>query len=151
MAERGVPKGMTVRELRIEDYDALIRLWEAAGLRHRPDGRDGRGRIGKELGSPMAVFLVAELEGRLIGSLLGTTDGRKGWINRLAVHPDFQRRGVARALLREAEERFERRGLLVFACLIEGENAASQEFFDRMGYDADRTVVYFSKRKGKAV
>jgi ribosomal protein S18 acetylase RimI-like enzyme len=146
-----LPQGLSIRELRIEDYDALVMLWKELGLPYRPDGRDSRTRIGKEIGSPMAIFLVAEVDGKIIGSLLGTTDGRKGWINRLAVHPDLQRRGVGRALVQEIERRFEDRGLLVFACLIEGGNNDSQIFFDELGYDVDPEVRYYSKRKGKGV
>jgi len=53
--------------------------------------------------------------------------------------------------MQEIEKRFEDSGLLVFACLIEEENTASQEFFDEMGYELDPGVLYYSKRKGEDV
>lgn len=146
-----MPPGLTIRELRPEDYDLLVNLWIGAGLPYRPQGRDGRERVVKEISSPSCIFLVAELKGELVGSLLGTSDGRKGWINRLAVRPDLRRKGVGGALMQEIEKRFEGSGLLVFACLIEEENTASQEFFDEMGYELDPGVLYYSKRKGKDV
>jgi ribosomal protein S18 acetylase RimI-like enzyme len=151
MSRAALPRGLTIRELKPDDYTALVTLWKGAGLPYRPKGRDSRERVFQELSSPTTIFLVAELEGELVGSLLGTSDGRKGWINRLAVRTDLRRRGVGRALLQEIERRFEVRGLLVFACLIEEENSASQEFFDELGYEVDRGVLYFSKRKGKWV
>jgi N-acetylglutamate synthase len=151
MPRSALPPGLTIRELRPEDYDLLVNLWISAGLPYRPQGRDGRERVVKEISSPSNIFLVAELEGELVGSLLGTSDGRKGWINRLAVRPDLRRKGVGGALMQEIEKRFEDSSLLVFACLIEEENTASQEFFDEMGYELDRGVLYYSKRKGKDV
>jgi len=147
---RGKP-AFIVRPMRPEDYPALVRLWKDAGLTYHPKGRDSKARVIKELGTPMALFLVAESEGRLIGSLLGTTDGRKGWINRLAVHPEHQRKGVAMALLKEMERRFDERGILVLCALIQGDNASSQTFFARAGYAEDPTVVYYTKRKGRHV
>ncbi|MDD1748175.1 MAG: GNAT family N-acetyltransferase [Methanomassiliicoccales archaeon] len=147
---RGKP-AFNVRSMTPEDYPALVRLWEDAGLTYHPKGRDSKARVIKELGTPMALFLVAESEGRLIGSLLGTTDGRKGWINRLAVHPEHQRKGVAMALLKEMERRFDERGILVLCALIQGDNASSQTFFAKAGYVEDPTVVYYTKRKGRHV
>lgn len=147
---RGKPS-YEIREMRPEDYGALVRLWKDAGLTYHPKGRDSRVRVVKELGTPMALFLVAEAEGSLVGSLLGTTDGRKGWVNRLAVHPEWQRKGVAVDLLNEMERRFDQRGILVFCALIQGDNSSSQAFFEKAGYVVDPTVVYYSKRKGRHV
>ncbi|MDD1746434.1 MAG: GNAT family N-acetyltransferase [Methanomassiliicoccales archaeon] len=140
-----------IREMRPDDYRGLVELWEQAMLTYHPEGRDSKERITKELGTPMALFLVAEANGRLIGSLLGTTDGRKGWINRLAVHPEWQRKGVALALLKEMEKRFDQRGVLVLCALIHDDNPSSRAFFTNAGYEEDPTVVYYSKRKGHKV
>ena len=140
-----------IREMRPEDYGALADLWKEAGLTYHPQGRDSKQRVVQELGTPMALFLVAEADERLVGSLLGTTDGRKGWINRLAVHPEWQRKGVALALLKEMERRFDQRGILVFCALIQGDNSSSRTFFKKAGYEEDSSVVYYSKRKGRDV
>jgi ribosomal protein S18 acetylase RimI-like enzyme len=143
--------GFAIRGMREEDYDALVDLWGSAGLPYHPQGRDGRARLTRELGTSMAVFLVAEADGRLIGSLLGTTDGRKGWMNRLAVRPGWRRRGVATALLQEMERIFEERGILVICALIQDDNPISQRLFRKAGYEEDRGVVYFSKRRSRDV
>lgn len=137
-----------IREMRPDDYRDLVDLWKEAGLTYHPRGRDSKKRITKELGTPMAIFLVAQADGGMVGSLLGTTDGRKGWINRLAVLPGWQRKGVALALLREMEERFEERGILVICALVQGDNDPSIALFRKAGYVEDPSVVYYSKRKG---
>jgi len=93
---------IAIREMTIEDYERVISLWEISGLDHRPTGRDTRPRMKKELSSSISLFLLAEKEGEIVGTLLATQDGRKGWLNRLAVRPDLRRRGIASMLIREA-------------------------------------------------
>ncbi|UCG91789.1 MAG: GNAT family N-acetyltransferase [candidate division WOR-3 bacterium] len=136
-----------LRELRIEDYDALIELWTEAKLLHRPKGRDRRDNIERELQQPSAVFLVAEKDGKLVGSIFGTHDGRRGWINRLAVSPSYRRQGIAAQLVKEVEKRLDAMGIEIIACLVEDWNSVSMEVFQRIGYKRHSDVVYFSKRK----
>ncbi len=140
-----------IRALRIEDYDALIALWNVAGLSHRPRGRDSRAHIARELSGGCSIFLVAEEDGRFVGSVLGTHDGRKGWINRLAVHPDYRRRGIGTRLVREVERRLEEMGIEIVTCLIEDWNTSSQEFFAALGYLRHDDIHYYSKRKSPEV
>jgi N-acetylglutamate synthase len=141
--------GLVLRDFRMEDYDQVIELWRICGLPFRPNGRDSRERIAMEIEKPMALFLVIECEGDVVGTLFGTTDGRKGWINRLAVRPDFRRRGIAKRLIKEMEDRFERLGLGVFSCLIEDHSDSSMRLFEEVGYKEDPSVHYFSKRRNK--
>jgi ribosomal protein S18 acetylase RimI-like enzyme len=140
---------LNLRDFRIEDYDQVVSLWRTCGLLFRPSGRDGMERIAKEIEKPTALFLVVECEGKIVGTLFGTTDGRKGWINRLAVRPDHQRRGLAKRLIKEMEARFEARGLEVFSCLIEDHSDSSMRLFEEIGYTEDLSVHYFSKRLNK--
>lgn len=137
---------ITVREFCVDDYDTVIALWKDAQLAHRPKGRDRLDRVERELESGNAVYLVAEVDGKLAGSVLGTHDGRKGWVNRLAVLPEFQRRGVARRLVNEVENRLSKVGIEIVACLIENWNTTSMEVFERLGYKRESDVVYFTKR-----
>jgi ribosomal protein S18 acetylase RimI-like enzyme len=135
-----------IREFRLDDYDALIALWNDAQLPHRPKGRDSLDKIERELDRGNAVYLVAELNGKLVGSVLGTHDGRKGWINRLAVAPEFRRRGVARKLVNDVENRLYELGIETIACLIEDQNTISMEVFEKLGYKRESNIVYFTKR-----
>ncbi len=138
---------MTIRQFTMNDYPAVRDLWTQAGLPFRPLGRDRDDRVAAEITRDTAVFLVAETGGRLAGVVFGTHDGRRGWINRLAVAPDFQRRGVARRLVREVERRLEALGLEITSALIESDNEASLGFFAAIGYVRGDDVEYFSKRR----
>lgn len=129
------------------DYPAVMALWQLTGIPCKPQGRDSKEKILKEIESPGTLFLVAELEGQVIGVVLATHDGRKGWINRLAVQPEHQGRGLASRLLMEAENHLYACGMEIITCLIEDDNSHSMEFFRRKEYVEHRDIIYFSKRK----
>lgn len=142
---------MRIRKFCIKDYDDVIKLWKEADLPYKPKGRDKRENIEKELQREKAIFLVAEINGKIIGSVFGTDDGRKGWINRLAVAPEYQGQGVATSLTREIESVFLNRGIEIIACLIENWNTRSMQFFEKNGYVKHTDIYYFTKRKNEDV
>jgi ribosomal protein S18 acetylase RimI-like enzyme len=148
MTRSGEIPGITIRELGSEDYEAVMRLWREADLPFRPLGRDRPDKVAVELQRGTAVFLGAEADGgELVGVVLGTHDGRKGWINRLAVAPAYRRRGIARVLVREIEAHLEAQGLEITAALIESHNRSSLSFFQDVGYAHVRDVEYVSKKR----
>jgi ribosomal protein S18 acetylase RimI-like enzyme len=136
-----------IREMTIDDYDAVVGLWTQVGLPFRPLGRDRRERMQAEMGQGTALFLVAESGGEVVGVVLGTHDGRRGWINRLAVSPACQRRGIARRLVREVEARTEALGIEIVSALIESENETSLAFFQAIDYLHAPEIEYVSKRR----
>ena len=141
------PQDIVVRRFRPEDYDGIVSLWADAGLGARLQGRDSAEKISQQVGNGNVALLVAELNGRIVGTVLGTHDGRKGWINRLAVHPEFRRKSIAARLVAEAERWLEESGLEIIACLIDGDNTTSIELFQKLGYE-EWDGKYFSKRRG---
>jgi ribosomal protein S18 acetylase RimI-like enzyme len=142
----GLP-GVIIRDMRPAEYQAVQCLWADAGLPFRPKGRDRPDKVAVEVQRGTAVFVVAEVEGELAGVVLGTHDGRKGWINRLAVAPAYRRRGIARLLVQEVEARLAELGMEITAALIETPNAASLAFFRAIGYSHDPEIEYVSKRR----
>ena len=137
----------TIRNFRIQDYKPVLKLWQRVELPVKPRGRDRLQHSKKEIKLPNNLCLVAEIKSGVIGSIVGTHDGRKGWINRLAVHPDYQQRGLAAALVKEVEKKLEKLGIDIIACLIEDHNRSSMQFFEKIGYHKHRDITYFSKRK----
>jgi len=135
-----------IREFTIDDYEQVTALWTEAGIHFKPNGRESRSHLAKELQGGRAIFLVAAADRRVVGVVLGTHDGRRGWINRLAVSKDFRRQNIASKLVATLEIRLKALGLDITASLIEPENAASKSFFYKMGY-IKVPVEYFSKRQ----
>jgi len=138
---------VTVRDMRIEDYEAVRGLWSEAGLPFKPQGRDSPEKVALELERETAVFLVAEVYGRLAGVVFGTHYGRKGCINRLAVASAYRRQGVARLLVEEVEARLAARGIEITAALVETANVGSLAFFRAVGYSHAPEIEYVRKRR----
>lgn len=142
---------MRLRLLRPVDYDQLVSLWDRAGLPYRPKGRDSRASIEEQMSRAPGGFLGAFVDGLLVGAVIATFEGRKGWINHLAVDPEHRRRGVATALVRAAEGELRGQGARVVAALVEEPNQASLALFEHLGYRIHRDVLYLSKREGDEV
>ncbi|MCK4359045.1 MAG: hypothetical protein KAW92_09965 [Candidatus Cloacimonetes bacterium] len=58
-----------IRKFSTEDYDALIKLWNDSQLPYKPKGRDSKDKIEFELKQGNALFLVVEINGKLVGSI----------------------------------------------------------------------------------
>jgi GNAT superfamily N-acetyltransferase len=128
------------------DYREILELWQRAGLAIRAEGRDSPGAFARQMQWGVQRVVGLRRAGRLIAVAVLTHDGRKGWVNRLAVDPDHRRQGLARRLVNEAERWFTQElGLEIWAALIERDNLASQALFEEMGY-ATHDLVYVSKR-----
>jgi len=129
------------------DYQRIAALWQAAGLHIRPTGRDAQEAFEGQMASGLQTAIGIETEGGdLIGIVLSTHDGRKGWINRLAVHPDWRRQGVAKTLISAAEDVLHEQGIDVIAALIEPGNDPSLALFLGSGYEDYAGLHYVSKR-----
>ncbi len=129
-----------------DQYREVLNVWQRAGLHIRPEGRDAPEAYARQLAMGLQRVVGARAEGELVAVAVLTQDGRKGWINRLAVDPAYRRRGLARLLIAEAERWFyEDLGLEVWAALIESGNHASRALFEELGYQ-ELDVVYVTKR-----
>ena len=132
-----------IREFDVADYDATVSLWKEAGLVLRPgDDLDG---IRLKLQRDPDIFLVAMEGSEVVGSVMGGWDGRRGWIYHLAVRPVHQRRGIAKALIRELEVRLKARGAKRLNAQVYRSNTASLRFFSACGYEVRSDLVMIGK------
>ena len=150
-SRKNATSGIIRRKMRIKDYKPLITLWTEGSLPYRPQGRDSKQHIQQQLRQRTSLYYVAEYEGKIIGAILGTHDGRKGWINRLVVAPAYRKKGIAKRLVEEIEQRLTATGIDIIACLVEDWNKVSENVFERLGYTRHPDIQYYSKRKNTRV
>ncbi len=126
---------MFLREFTMDDYPAVLALW-----RQYPDalgiGRsDARGEIEKKLTRDPDLFLVAEDEGHIVGTVIGGFDGRRGIIYHLAVDHGYRGRGMGRTLMDEVERRLAAKGCIRAYLLVKRENLDTIEFYEKLGWE----------------
>ncbi len=134
---------MQIREFHLSDYDEIANIWKESGLILRP-GDDFEG-IALKLGKDPDLFLVAEDSDEIVGVVMGAWDGRRGWINHLAVKPNHRRAGIGRALVGELERRLVRKGAKKVNAQVYKSNAASFDFFRSVGYEVHSDLVMIGK------
>jgi RimJ/RimL family protein N-acetyltransferase/predicted N-acetyltransferase YhbS len=131
--------GLTIRNCRPIDVEAALELWRQAGV--TPSVTDDAGDLRRAILDDSANVLLAEKDGRIVGSIIGTFDGWRGNIYRLAVHPGHRRRGIARALVAEVEKRLSRQGAKRITALVERGCPWATAFWPAAGYDLDKRIV----------
>ena len=136
---------LPIRCATAEDYDQIVEVWSASGLKMSCDGRESEPAFRRQLAQFPDLYLVATDGDRSVGVVLGSHDHRKGWINRLAVLPEYRRRGVARALVSACDAAIRAHGIEIVSALVEPSNAASCDLFEKLGYRADMPVRYYRK------
>jgi ribosomal protein S18 acetylase RimI-like enzyme len=129
---------MLIRSFSMDEYEEVVQLWQRAGLQiSRSDTREG---IKKKLERDAELFLVAEEDGRIVGAVMGSYDGRRGWVNHLAVDPEVQGKALGTCLMEELERRLARLGCEKINLLIEPDNGAVQGFYRKLGFMSDELI-----------
>jgi ribosomal protein S18 acetylase RimI-like enzyme len=128
-----------------EDYPAARRLWESAGPGIQLRRSDTPEEIQKKLARDPDLFLVAELDGKLVGTVIGGFDGRRGMIYHLAVDASVRERGIGGLLMDEVERRLKEKGCLRSYLLVTTDNQHAMRFYEKRGWSHMDTVFVYGK------
>lgn len=129
---------MRIRAFRPADEPALIELWQACGLTRA--WNDPRKDIARKLAVQPELFLVGELDGALVASVMAGYEGHRGWVNYLAVSPAHRKRGFGRLLMQHVERLLLERGCPKLNLQVRNANAEALAFYRRLGYVQDESV-----------
>ena len=135
--------GVKIRSFVEDDTEAVIGLWSRCGLL-RP-WNDPRKDIERKLGIQRDLFLVGEQGGRIVAVAMAGYDGHRGWVNYLAVDPEFRRRGLGRSMMAEVERRLKELGCPKLNLQVRRGNAEAVAFYRSVGYSED-DVLGMGKR-----
>lgn len=134
---------MEFRAASLADVDALLALWRMGGVDH--GAAADRDEIVNKLGYDGDLFLVAERDGHIIASVMGTYDGHRGRIKRCVVDPAEQGSGLGRKLVTELERRFLARGITELRLEVWADNTGSLAFWNSLGWEHLAEIRYFTK------
>lgn len=134
---------LIVRSFRSEDEAAVVELWQRCGLVH--PANDPRKDILRKSKVRPDLFLVGTLEEKIVASVMVGYEGHRGWINYLAVRPDYQKRGFGRKLMEAAERALRAEGCAKINLQVRTANAEVLAFYRAIGFVKD-DVVSLGKR-----
>jgi len=141
MSERPSADPVIVRSGRLEDVSTVLRFWtQATSVASSTDDPVSVHALSAR--DPDAL-LVAELGGRVVGTLIVGWGGWRAGLYRLAVAPASRRRGIGGSLVREAERRLSELGARRVAAVVIGEHDHAVRFWRAMGYEHDARVGRF--------
>lgn len=130
---------VVIREIRAVDGDALRALWTAAGFRLLGDDDLGLARLARR--NPGLVLVAAEGT-RVVGSALGTWDGRRGWIYHVVTAPSHRRRGIATRLIDQVEAGLRALGCRKVNVMVRPDSDGGAEFWAARGYETSTATQF---------
>ena len=89
---------MNFRIMELSDYEKVISLWqESEGIKLRD--ADSISGIEKYLVRNPGLSFIAEADSDIVGTIMSGHDGKRGYIQHLAVKPSVRKSGIATELL----------------------------------------------------
>ena len=134
---------MDIRVFRTEDESAVVALWKRCGL-IRP-WNDPRKDIARKLAVQPELFLVGLADHTIVATAMAGYEEHRGWVNYLAVAPEWQRQGLGRSMMLEVERLLHSAGCPKINLQIRDTNAEAIGFYSALGYRRD-DVVSMGKR-----
>jgi ribosomal protein S18 acetylase RimI-like enzyme len=138
-----IPQNLNLREFQYpNDYHRVIDLWEHAGPGIHVRRSDEAEEIKKKIERDPDLFLVAEMDGQVIGTVMGGFDGRRGMVYHLAVDQSYRQNGIGRLLMNELEKRMARKGCIRSYLLVTRDNSEAIHFYESIGWEQMDLLVY---------
>jgi ribosomal protein S18 acetylase RimI-like enzyme len=129
---------MEIRAFAPADEGAVVELWQRCALT-RP-WNDPRKDIQRKLTTQAELFLVGDLEGSVVATIMAGYDGHRGWVNYLAVAPAHRNKGHGRSHMRRIEDLLAARGCPKLNIQVRADNPEALQFYRKIGYVADEAV-----------
>jgi ribosomal protein S18 acetylase RimI-like enzyme len=135
---------MQIRLMQPEDYTNAIQLWQ---------GLPGLGLSSADRQEAIQTFLkrnpktcfVAMQADEVIGTILGGSDGRRGYLYHLAVHSDHQKQGLGKELVQTCLDALQQQGIEKCHIFVIADNQEGLNFWQRIGWELRSDILVLSK------
>lgn len=135
---------MTVKLIKKTDFQEISAFWQEAGLHLYPENEEQK-RFNDMIDlNPDLCCSFINKHNEIIGTVLGGFDGRTATINRLAISPNEQGKGLGKSLITELEQKLQRRGIKKIAIMIHVSNTQVIPFYEKLGFkEMDYVNMYY--------
>lgn len=136
---------VTVRRMRTQDAEAVLRINEK--ITGTPHEAQWESKIIDHLsGNPLGC-LVAEAGGKVVGFIFGDIRGwefaipKTGWIEIVGVDPEYQGKGVARALIEKLHVYFRNHNVARVMTMVNWNDGGLVSFFRTLGFERSEFII----------
>ena len=133
---------VTLKPMTPADYDAVRALWltiRGFGIRALDDSREDVVRFIRR--NP-TTSVVAEADGRIVGSILCGSDGRQGALYHVCVAKAYRRRGIGTRMVGYCMERLREMGINKVSLIAFANNDAGNAFWRQIGWKQSDVNYY---------
>ena len=131
---------LNIRTYEQKDEIEVINLWELCNL--IVPQNDPKLEINSKVNFQPDLFYVGLFQKKLIASIMVGYEGHRGWINYLVVHPDYQRRGFGRQLMKYATNILSNMGCQKINIQVRESNRSVIQFYKKLGFTDDEVLSY---------
>ena len=134
---------MTIREMKIEDYDNVFALWKTIkgfGIRSVDDSKEG---IERFLKWNPGLSVVAEEDGEIVGAILCGSDGRRGCLYHVCVHKDYRRQGIGKTMVIWCMEKLKELQINKVSLIAFTQNDIGNAFWKEIGWTKREDLNYY--------
>ncbi len=132
-----------IRSAAPEDVPAILELWHRADA--PPTVTDDEDALRAVFDRDEHAVLVATVDDDVVGTLIAAWDGWRGNMYRLAVHPDWRRRGIAALLVADGENRLREAGCRRVTALVLTNEPGAKQLWASVGYEKQPEMARFRK------
>ncbi len=130
---------MQIRPYRESDEQPVVALWREV-FPDAPPWNDPRRDVARKLFEQRELFLVATVDGSVVGTVMAGYDGHRGWVYYLAVSPEQRRTGIGTALMQRVEADLAAVGCPKLNLQVRASNEEAVSFYQRLGYVIEQRV-----------
>ena len=132
-----------IRVMTIDDYEEVYHLWKKIrgfGIRSIDDSREGVDRFLKR--NP-TTSVVAEKDGKIVGSILCGHDGRRGCFYHVCVAEEYRRHGIGKAMVVASMEALRKEQINKVCLIAFTKNDIGNAFWNTIGWTKRLDLNYY--------
>ena len=136
---------IAIRDMDIEDYESVYRMWqsvEGIGLSDA-DSKEGIKRFLER--NPGLSFVATDGE-QIVGAALCGHDGRRGYIHHLAVVNAYRKQGIGKSLVGRCMYALMRIGIAKCHLFVFGDNQEAIKFWNKVGWTERVELMMMSQQ-----
>jgi len=133
---------MKIENFSLKFYEDVVDIWKRTGI--SITSSDTKEEVNVMLNKNPDLSLIAKIDEKIIGVVMGGFDGRRGYVHHLAIDPKYQKKGYGKLLMNELIERFQKKRVHKVHLFIEKHNKDVIAFYNKLGWDIRSDLIMMS-------